>query len=153
MHKKEKRFLVRFLPAFFIPYLLIHLLPLAPLNQAVAVTQNAFFEATGFETELDGTLLTVRGGVEAHYRIITDCSGLVMVILFAALLYATKPSWRALLLYSPLLIVFNLFRLYVTLYAGVQFPSLFNATHMALWFVDSAVVLLAWSHATKVNLW
>ena len=153
MREKEKRFLTRFLAAFFIPYLLVHFLPLAPVNQAVASTQNALFEATGFETELDGTLLTVRGGFETHYRIITDCSGLVMVILFAALLYATKPSWRALLLYSPLLLAFNLLRLYVTLYAGVQYPSLFDATHAALWFVDSAVVLLAWSHATKVNLW
>ena len=75
-----------------------------------------------------------------------------MVILFGALLYATKPSWRAFFLYSPFLLAFNLFRLYLTLLAGAQYAA-FDAVHVFLWFVDSGVVLLAWSHATKVNLW
>jgi exosortase/archaeosortase family protein len=151
--EKGKSFLVRFLPAFFIPYLLIHFIPLEPLNSAVASTQNAFFDAAGFETELDGSLLVIRGATEARYRIITDCSGLVMVFLFAALLYASKPSWKALLIYSPLLLAFNLLRLFITLFAGVQHPPLFEATHAFFWFVDSGVVLLAWSHATGVRLW
>lgn len=149
------RFLASFLILFFVPFALIHFLPLGFTGEAVAGVEESMLSTLGYGVERSGSLLRI-GGV-SYFDIVADCSGLVMVILFFALLYSTPcdcDRLRALLVYSPVLLAFNLFRLLLTLLAHYHYgAAAFEFAHVALWFVDSAVVLACWSRATGVKLW
>jgi len=151
---KSAAFLLSFLALFFVPFALIHFLPLGFASEAVASVEETMLKAAGYATQRDGAFLSIGG--KSDFEIVTDCTGLVMVILFFALLYSTpskadKP--RALLIYAPVLLSFNLARLFATLVAHYHFgPAVFEGVHVALWFVDSAVVLWCWSRATGAKL-
>jgi exosortase/archaeosortase family protein len=154
LRREEKSFLIKFALLFSIPYVLIHFLPLGFLTEFVAFAESKLVSFTGASAAAQGSTLLVDGKI---FEIIPDCSGLVMIILFAALLYSTKLSAgkraRGMLLFIPLLFVFNLLRLFLTLMVGVAWGvDAFNAAHVVLWFVDSAVVLLAWAAASEIKI-
>jgi len=149
------RFLASFLVLFFVPFALIHVVPMGFANEAVAGSEEFLLSTLGYQVEQSGSLLRI--GAESYFDIIADCTGAVMVILFFALLYSTPCDCnrlRALAIYSPLLLGFNLLRLLVTLLTHYHYGlAAFDLAHVALWFVDSGVVLACWSHATGVKLW
>ena len=144
----EKRFLARFFVIFFSLFAAIHFVDLSFLSRAVAQVEFHLLSLAGVHAVLQGELL-VAGSTP--FLFVVDCTGLVMVVLFAALLHSneleSRRRVRALLLYSPLLLAFNLVRLFATLIVGAFAPPLFWAVHALLWFVDSGVVLLAWHKA------
>lgn len=130
------------------------------LNEAIAAFESAALAALGYANERAGALIFAKGGNTNAFEIIVDCSGLVMIIMFLALYYATpnfaknknKPP-RSPWIYLPLLFAFNLARLLATLVVGVRLGgSAMEATHFALWVVDSLVVLACWAHAKNVKL-
>lgn len=154
LKKSELEFLGRFFLLFFIPYILLHVADVSPLSSAIAGVESSALSAAGFPASSSGSLLFVG---ESVYEIVPDCTGLVMVILLFALLYSTpldsNRRLRGLLVFTPLLLAFNLARLAVTLLTGAWFgPTALEGAHVLLWFVDSAVVLLAWGRAAGVKL-
>lgn len=154
--KENALFLVKFLVLFFVPYAFIHVVDLSAVNEAVAGVQGAMLNAAGLPTAVQGTHLAITvGGRQAFFNMIIDCSGLMMVILFFALLYSTpikRGRLKWLLAFTPLLLAFNAVRLFVTIAAAVLYNA-FEVVHMALWFVDSAVVLLCWAFVAEIKLW
>ena len=142
-----KRFLAKFLGIFFALFIILHLLDVTAISNFLAGAEAAALNSAGFHAAAQGH--TLHAG-NTEFLFVTDCTGLVMVILFAALLYSTNvpedERRRALLVYAPLLLAFNFARLFFTIAAGTMAPHLLDAIHAALWFVDSGVVLYAWSH-------
>lgn len=155
LSKEQKQFLWRFPPLFVIPYAVMRFIPLDFLTRPIAFLESFALNAFGFQTQVFGSTILSQKTV---FTIIPDCSGLVMVILFLALYYSTKTRRysikenepAALAPYVLFLLAFNLLRLFVTLAVGLSYGgNALDKTHMALWFVDSAVVMLAWAHAQK----
>jgi len=150
------RFLALFALLFFVPYALMHFVPLNFACEAVAGVEAYALRALGYPVAWDGVSLAI--GETSLFKIIPDCTGLVMVFLFAALLWAAplkRPASRVreLAFYTPFLLAFNLVRLLATLLAHYHFgPTGFDAVHAALWFADSGVVLWCWSRASGVRL-
>lgn len=154
--RKNVLFLVKFLVLFFVPYAFIHVVDLSAVNEAVAGVQGAMLNTAGLPTSVEGTLLTTTfGGRQTIFDMIIDCSGLMMVILFFALLYSTpikRGRLKWLLAFTPLLLAFNAVRLFATIAAAVLYDA-FEVVHVALWFVDSAVVLLCWAFVAEIKVW
>lgn len=153
LKKQEKTFLLRFALLFFLPFIAVHALDLDVINSAVAATESTMLNAIGYQTTLDGTGLAVEG---KEFKIVTDCSGVVLVILLFALLYATllkeKKRRKTLLWATPFLLCFNLLRLLLTLAAGAVLGQLaLDIIHPLMWFVDSGVVLFIWMRAARVK--
>ncbi len=150
LREHEKSFLAKFFILFSALYAILFFVDLPPLNSAVAGIETAILRASGVPVSLDGTTLQY-GGYSA--RIVNECSGLVMVALLAALLFSSdipeKRRWRAMAIFSPLLLLFNVARLYATLYVFFSIHPFFEMTHVFLWFVDSAVVLACWYHSFR----
>ena len=150
MREYEKAFLARFFIIFFALFAILLFAPPVPLNSAIAGIEASLMHSSGVPVAVDGTVLSL-GASSAE--IVNECSGLVMVILLASLLYSSDiPENRrrlALLAFTPFLLLFNIARLYATLYAYFAAHQLFEAVHVILWFVDSAVVLACWYYAFR----
>lgn len=146
----EKAFLRKFFLIFALLFALLFFVDLPPLNSAIAYIEAALLRSSGVPVSLDGTVLQYSGFAA---KIVNECSGLVMVALLASLLYATDiPEHRrrrALIIFTPFLLLFNLLRLFITLYVFFAVNSLFEITHVFLWFVDSAVVLSCWYYVFR----
>jgi exosortase/archaeosortase family protein len=156
LRREELAFLARFALLFGAPYLALHLVDVTPLAANIAHAQVAALSLAGVPAFADGPLLYVAGS-PAVYQIVADCTGLVMVILLFALLWATPIDPRArlpaLLAFAPFLLAFNLVRLAATLLVGAWHgPAALEAAHVALWFVDSGVVLALWARVAGVRL-
>jgi len=112
------------------------------------------FRVGGFAVSQNASLLFVEG---VPFEIVADCTGLMMVFLLLALLWATPVDenrrLRAFLVWTPFLLGLNLLRMFITLFVGVSAPQLMDAAHVALWFVDSGAVVLIWMHEAEVILW
>ncbi|MBI5229504.1 exosortase/archaeosortase family protein, partial [Candidatus Micrarchaeota archaeon] len=150
--KEEKEFLLKFAVLFIIPYVFIHFLSLDFLLGFIAEREASFLNALGYESKNIGQIVVSNGN---PFKIIPDCSGLVMIILLFALVYATnikEPRRTELFLLGALvLFIFNLFRLLLTILTGVWYgPVATEVTHFILWFVDAAVVLLLWAWAAGI---
>ncbi len=159
---KEKEFLLKFFAIFFALFLLLKAIDATPpaseatnaVKLAVAAAEETLLQNTGFAISRQGTLLS--NGAQG-FEIIVECTGLVLVILLVALLYSTdvKPHRRkrALLLYAPALLGFNIVRLYATIWTGLTFgfPAM-DLVHPALWIIDSLLVLFLWSRAAEIRL-
>jgi len=146
----EKNFLLKFFAGFSLLYLLVQILPLEAFLQWLASTEAVLLNSAGVNALASATIISTPA---IEFEIIRDCSGLLMVALLAALLYATnsRNSLKTLLLFAPLLVAFNLFRLLITLFVGTRFGSgALEAVHFSLWIVDSLIVLLIWARAEGI---
>ncbi len=164
LQKQEKKFLALFLSSFAALYLLVQALPIDSLLEKLTALEVALLNFAGVAASSTQTTIFTPS---IEFEIVRDCSGLVMASLLAALLFASKPnqkiSWKnnsnywqgalkTLLLFAPLLLAFNVLRLWVTLFAGAHYgQSTLDAVHFTLWIVDSAVVLLVWMHSQKLS--
>ncbi|MFH1056948.1 MAG: archaeosortase/exosortase family protein [Candidatus Micrarchaeota archaeon] len=149
--KKEKHFLLHFTALFFLSFAILKALPLQPLNSLVAFSQDKMLSAAGFSVLRQGPMLVVGSSA---FEMVVDCSGLVMTVMFLALLYATKTKipLRKTLAYMVFFLAFNLLRLSFTLATGAVYgQGVLDVVHPALWFVDSGVVFACW--AKEYGLW
>ncbi len=162
LRESEKRFLLKFFSIFFALFLLLKLADAAPIvsnaagaaKETVAATEQFLLQSSGFQISRTGATLFNQGG---QYDIIIECTGLVLVILLISLLYSTdvkkQRKRRALLLYTPFLLVFNVARLYATLWTGMAIGTqAMDVVHPLLWIVDSLLVLFLWSRAAEIKL-
>ncbi|MFH0973910.1 MAG: exosortase/archaeosortase family protein [Candidatus Micrarchaeota archaeon] len=154
---EQREFLKKFPPLFFVPYIAMRFIDWSVLNDAIAAFESSALASLGYANERAGSFIIANGSA---FEIIVDCSGIVMIIMFLALYYSTgnfakknKPQPpRSPWIYLPLLFAFNLARLLATLIVGISFGgSAMEATHLALWFVDSGVVLACWAHAKNLD--
>lgn len=150
--ERAKRFLALFAPIFFIPYLLAtHFFDLSFLNNAVADVETRVLNYFGFNAWNNGELIFFNGEV---FRIVVECTGFVMTLLFLALVVATGISNKnivfSIALGIPFLLFFNLLRLAITLTIGSSLEST-EAVHSVFWFLDGGIVLLAWLAAFKYD--
>ncbi len=162
LRESEKQFLFKFFTIFFALFILLKAVdstaPFSyatqPAKLAVAASQEFLLQNIGIETTRLGEFLFH----EQHaFQIIIECTGLVLVILLIALLYSTdvKPHGkkRALFIYAPLLLLFNIGRLYATIWTGITFgiPAM-DVVHPVLWIVDSGLVLFLWARAAEIKI-
>jgi exosortase/archaeosortase family protein len=154
LEKKELTFLVKFLAIFFCLFYILKLLDLGILLKLIANVVFALIKLLGIGATLNNEFIAL--GPLASIQIVAECSGLVMVILLAALLWSTEMKNRkrieALLIFSPFLFLFNIFRLLLTILALALLPGLFELIHIVLWFVDSAVVMYIWMQVQGIKL-
>ncbi|MFH0834783.1 MAG: archaeosortase/exosortase family protein [Candidatus Micrarchaeota archaeon] len=147
-------FVLKFALLFGIPYAAIHLIDIGVVTNAVASAEALLFRLGGFSVSQNASLLLVEG---VPFEIVADCTGLMMVFLLLALLWATpvdeERRVRAFLVWTPFLLGFNLLRMFITLSAGFYAPQLMDVAHVVLWFVDSGAVVLIWMHEAEVILW
>jgi exosortase/archaeosortase family protein len=162
LRESEKQFLAKFFAIFFALFLLLKAMDVAPVvssafelvKTGVAATEQALLQGTGFSVSRQGD--TLFHGAQA-FQIVMECTGLVLVALLVALLYSTnvkkQRKHRALLIYTPFLLVFNVARLYATLWTGITIgiPAM-DIVHPALWIVDSLLVLFLWARAAEIRL-
>jgi exosortase/archaeosortase family protein len=149
-YDKAKKFLAVFALVFFIPYVLAtYVLDVSSLNETVAGAEAGVLSGFGFNAWNRGELVFFNGGT---FRIVAECTGAVMSLLFIALIASTgisrKNAALSIALGVPFLVAFNLLRLAVTFTAGSYFGSV-EALHSAFWFLDGGVVLLAWLAAFR----
>ncbi|MBI4360544.1 exosortase/archaeosortase family protein [Candidatus Micrarchaeota archaeon] len=144
-------FFPRFAAFFGAPYLLLHVLPLSLLLEGIARVQSFALNAAGFSSLQNGVFVSSNA---AWFQIVPSCSGLVMVILLFALLYATpvKKPMRFFAVFAPALFSFNFLRLFSVMAVGGTYGlEAMNAVHAGLWFVDAALVLWLWFVAFSVS--
>lgn len=144
-------FFPRFAVFFGVPYFVLHLFPLSFLLEKIARIESWALNALGYSSVQSGVLVSSNA---AWFQIVPSCSGLVMVILLFALLYATavKEPLRFFVVFAPALFAFNLVRLFaVTAVGGTWGMAAMEATHVWLWFVDAALVLFLWFVAFSVS--
>lgn len=144
--KKEYEFLVKFAVIFIPLYLLVQNAPLQPLTDTIASIETILLNSTGLPTIQTASFLAINSDT---YHIVNDCSGLVLISMLLALLYSTdlpeQTRRKTLLWGAPFLFLFNLVRLYGTLATGALYGhQTMETAHVALWFVDSAIVLGIW---------
>jgi len=149
----ERGFLARFLFFFFIPFAVIHLVDASFLNAAVASVEQVLLSFLGYDVVAAGPDLLVDG---TPFRIVVDCTGLVLVLLLFALLFSTplknSVRVRAIIVFTPFLLFFNALRLLLTLSVGaVLGQAVLEVVHVLLWFVDSAVVFFIWMQVAGVR--
>ena len=144
------KFLAKFLPLYFIPFFLIsRVLPLAFLNNLTASIESFLLTTAGVANQLNAPLIFTQA---LNYEIVAECTGLSMVILLFALLYSTeitdKKKLKTLFVFTPILLLFNLLRLFTLLWLGAKLGQQgLDYAHPAFWFVDAGIVFFVW-HAT-----
>ncbi len=150
LYPDERRFLFRFLSIFFFLFLLLFLFELNWLTRWIAGVETGLLNYVGVPASQEGSYILM-GPYLVH--IVPECTGLVMVFLLAALLYATRipelQRRKALVVFTPFLLLFNLLRLLATLLVFYYWQALFGAVHVFLWFVDSALVLGLWYYVYR----
>ena len=150
---EEKRFVIRFLVAFFLFYAAIHaidwMLPalLYPLKRLVALSLAPLLSAVGIASTIDGIIVVTAA---AKYTMAIECTGLVIVALLASALYASEMKMRsiayALAFYVPFLFAFNIARVLFTIWAETVYGSgAFEFAHALSWLADSIIVVLIWA--------
>lgn len=146
LKENEKKFLLLFFIGFAALYLLVQALPIEFALEGIASFETQALNYAGVAASSSQTIVFTPS---MEFEIIKDCSGLLMVGLLAALLFSSSSDHRkslsTLLLFAPLLLAFNLLRLFATLFVGAQYgQQIMDAVHFALWIVDSLIVLLIW---------
>jgi exosortase/archaeosortase family protein len=153
LREGEIKFLARFFLIFFSLFALLKIADLSAVLGIVAGIEYSLALLIGMPATLDAPVILLEN---SSVEIVAECSGLVMIILLAALLWSTKiPNARRvryLLVFSPFLFVFNILRLLATLITLNSYPAIFEYVHIFLWFIDSAVVLLIWMKAQKMGI-
>ncbi|MFH1750640.1 MAG: archaeosortase/exosortase family protein [Candidatus Micrarchaeota archaeon] len=153
LKKGEANFLVKFLAIFFALFFLLKIADLDWLLKALAGIEAWLLAQLGVLALLDGNEIILE---KTRVLIVPECSGLFMPILLASLLWSTRLEnarrLKFMLIFTPLLFLFNLARLLVTILPLAFFPALFTPIHVFLWFVDSALVLWVWMLAQGIKL-
>lgn len=150
--EKIKKFLLYFSAIFFVPYLLIiyEILPTYTINKWIAdvlfISLSQSFPIFLFDNHILSDSIS--------FTIVPDCSGFVMISMFFALVMSSNSKITkkitSIIIISPFLFLFNLLRLFLTLYIGLSFGKFaFEITHILLWFIDSGVVILFWLFSLK----
>jgi exosortase/archaeosortase family protein len=160
LSRAEWAFLWRFLSSFFLVYAAIYSADVFvpgvffPLEQAVAAIEAALLSAIGIQAAVYGATVFAAG---ISFSMAIECTSLVMASMLFCLLYATRQpaekTFRALLLWVPVLFAFNLLRVLLTAYVDIAYGSAaFEFVHALLWFADSLAVVLIWMHVAKFKL-
>lgn len=141
---KEKHFIFFFIVVFSAIFAVLKFTEPRPVSLFVAELQQSILSSAGYSVLRDGTNLVVNN---AGFEIVVDCSGLVMMAMFFALLYSTKtriPHLR-MLGYFAFFFAFNLLRIAFTIAVGAEYGNnAIDVVHPALWFVDSGLVFACW---------
>lgn len=148
----ERGFVLRLVYSFFAAYALLFLIDcLTPvflsLKVFVASAETLLLSSAGIAAQQYGAVVVAGSWA---FKIVLECTGLVLVALLFSLLYASKLPARKiatrLLLCLPFLLAFNLARLFATLYVAILYGNAaFEAIHLLLWLADSFVVLALWA--------
>lgn len=147
-------FLLKFFALFAVLFTALYFAPLSFLTSFIASIESIFLNFFGLPVMQVGSLIVFNDFV---FQIVNECTGLVMLSMLAALLYATptmssKDKYFGLGLFAVPLLLFNLLRLFLTLFVGLSFgQSALDATHFILWIVDALVVFLVWMHLSKTS--
>ncbi|MFH1443261.1 MAG: archaeosortase/exosortase family protein [Candidatus Micrarchaeota archaeon] len=153
LQKGETEFLTRFFLIFFGLFAVLKIADLSSLLELIAGIEYSLAILAGIPATLSAPAIMLN---TSSVEIVAECSGFVMIILLAALLWSTNiPNGRRIrymLVFSPFLFVFNILRIFATLLTLNSHPSLFEFVHISLWFVDSAIVLLIWMKAQNMNI-
>ncbi|HLC48083.1 MAG TPA: archaeosortase/exosortase family protein [Candidatus Norongarragalinales archaeon] len=153
LKKGEIGFLAKFLALISILFLLLKTVQMGFLLEWIASWEYGALRFLNLPAILDGATIALPS---VKIRIVPECSGLFMPILLAALLWSTKieagKRIRYMLIFTPLLFLFNLIRLFATIFTLAVAPGLFDLMHITLWFVDSAIVLLIWMDAQGIKI-
>ncbi len=146
LSEKEKHFLFYFIVVFSLIFAVLKILEPRSINLLVAQLQESILSTAGYPVLRNGTSLLVGN---TAFEIVVDCSGLVMMAMFFALLYSTKtriPHLR-MLGYFAFFFFFNLFRIAFTIAVGADYGNAaINVVHPVLWFVDSGIVFACWGY-------
>ena len=119
------------------------------LSRGLAGVEGALLAASGVPVLVDGALLHAGG---ASFEIVAECSGLVMAAMLIALFFASGcRRWGWLAGGVAFLLLFNVARLWFTLYAGAVWgQGALDVVHPVLWFVDAGIVLALWAKAEEL---
>lgn len=151
---EKTEFLAKFLPLYFIPFFLAaRVIPLEWLTNIIAAIESSLLTILGTPNTLSASNIFTSN---VQFIIVPECTGLSMVILLFALLYATKinenKKLNALKVYTPILLLFNIFRLFLVLWLGSNYGnSTLNYAHPAFWFVDAGIVFAIWFKTINEN--
>ncbi len=148
------RFLILFLPLYALIELTTIYLSNNFLTQTITQIQNTILNLIQINSTYSNNTLHAAG---ATFEIIPDCTGLMLIAMLAALLYATRSvtnehKIKTLLWATPLLLIFNLLRLTTTIYIFANFgQTTFETAHLLLWIIDSLLVIAIWLLAINKN--
>lgn len=143
----------RFLRIFILAWLALTLLllmipPIPPFCRVTtAWSLGACLRALGVPATVSGNVVTFNAA--SAFEIISECTAIYIVPIFAAAVLAAPVGWRqragALSWGIPLLLVFNLARLVVLALIKLHWPAAFDLFHEYLWQVlFGATVIIAW---------
>ncbi len=153
LREGELAFLAKFLILFFALYSILKIVDITALNLFIASFEFELLKLFNVSAILEGVMIHFPN---TTVEFVDECSGLLMPILLASLLWSTNiennKRIKYLILFTPFLFIFNLLRLLVTVLPLALIPGIFNILHVLLWFVDSAVVLMIWMHAQGIKL-
>ena len=148
------KFIAKFLPLYFIPFFLIsRVIPLGFLTDLIASTESFFLSSAGVANTLRASFIFTTA---INYEIVAECTGLSMVILLFALLYSAeldnKKRVKTMLFFTPILLFFNLLRLFAVLWLGAKLGQQgLDYAHPAFWFVDAAIVFAIWYYRLETQ--
>ncbi|HEV8289531.1 MAG TPA: archaeosortase/exosortase family protein [Candidatus Norongarragalinales archaeon] len=152
MHEEQKQFLLRFFPAIAIAYAALYAIDVSTLQNILAAGEGQALTALGITNNVEASTIQLPN---ASFEIVKECTGLAMLGLFAALLYATphvprKKRAKSFLEFAPFILSFNFARLLLTISSGQVFGETgMQALHLALWIVDAFAVLSLWAFCTN----
>lgn len=153
--KETLFFLLRLLVLSVPLYLIIWLrLDLSFLQEAVTRNVISFLGLAGIPAGREGFLLAARG---FSFYISKDCTGWKGMLFLAALILATKASWKkravGLAAGLPAVFAFNLLRIIFMIWLGMSSPELFGVFHDFLWQLSMiGAVILLWLMWTKLDI-
>lgn len=146
-----RKFVFRFLLACAAFYGLTVSIPskwMAAVNALTARSLGILLHLIPVDSTVDGVLIRADG---FSVQIITECSAVFLVVLLTAFVLAYPTSNRNRLLGLafgvPVILGFNLMRLFFVFIAGLKTPEFFEATHVYLGQVGMILVVLAVSMA------
>ncbi|MBI5635376.1 archaeosortase/exosortase family protein [Candidatus Micrarchaeota archaeon] len=149
-----KAFLLKFFALFAVLFAAVYYAPLSFLTDFIAFVESVLLNLVGMSVISAGSLVISR---EIVFQIVNECTGLVMLSMLAALLYATPSISRrekilGLALFAIPLLLFNLARLFLTMLVGISFgQGALDSIHFILWILDALVVFLVWMHLSKTG--
>lgn len=130
------RTILRFIVFSLFSFLVIILLPESffdPLNRGTASLAGLCIGLFVTGVEVAGDVISFNGFT---VRIITECTALNSMALFASFVFARPAPWRervaGLIAGGAILTVVNLLRIAVVTVVGAEFPSFFEAVHVYL---------------------
>lgn len=117
-------------------FLVLFLLPessFVPLNRVTATLSGWCIGLFGMQAEAAGDMMTLNG---FRVRIITECTALYSMTVFAAFVFAWPAPWRqrlwGLLAGCAVLNAVNLVRIAMVTVVGAEYPRFFEAAHVYL---------------------